>query len=53
MSTWRAVNHATTQLMMMYSLSHQATFIRTELLKECPYREDLRVVSDWEQMLMS
>ena len=50
-STWKAVNHATTQLMMMYSLSHQATFIRTVLLKERPYREDLRIVSDWEQML--
>lgn len=49
-STWKAVNHATTQLMMMYSLSHQATFIRTELLKARPYREDLRIVSDWEQM---
>lgn len=49
-STWKAVNHATTQLMMMCSLSHQATFIRTELLKERPYREDLRIVSDWEQM---
>lgn len=49
-SIWKAVNHATTQLMMMYSLSHQATFIRTELLKERPYREDLKIVSDWEQM---
>lgn len=49
-STWKAVNHATTQLMMMYSLSHQATFIRTALLKERPYREDLKIVSDWEQM---
>lgn len=49
-STWLAVNHATTQLMMMYSLSHQATFIRTELLKARPYREDLKIVSDWEQM---
>lgn len=49
-STWKAVNHATTQRMMMYSLSHQATFIRTELLKARPYREDLKIVSDWEQM---
>lgn len=49
-STWKAVNHATTQLMMMYSLSHQATFIRTELLKARPYRDDLKIVSDWEQM---
>lgn len=49
-TTWKAVSRATTQLMMMYSLSHQATFIRTELLKHRPYREDLRIVSDWEQM---
>lgn len=47
---WKAVNHASTYLMSMYSLSHQATFIKTELLKKRPYREDLKVVSDWEQM---
>lgn len=50
-TTWKSVNFVTTQLMMMYSLSHQATFIRTELLKKRPYREELRIVSDWEQML--
>lgn len=49
-SVWRAVNHLSVFLMAMYSLSHQATFIKTELLKTRPYREDLRVVSDWEQM---
>lgn len=49
---WRAVNNATTQLLMMYSLSHQATFIKTKLLKTRPYREDLKIVSDWEQMLV-
>lgn len=47
---WKAVNYASTYLMSMYSLSHQATFIKTELLKKRPYREDLKVVSDWEQM---
>lgn len=47
---WKAVNHASTYLMSIYSLSHQATFIKTELLKKRPYREDLKVVSDWEQM---
>lgn len=51
-TVWRAVNHATTHLMMMYSLSHQSTFIKTELLRNRPYREDLRIVSDWEQMLV-
>lgn len=47
---WRAVNDASTFLMSIYSLSHQATFIKTDLLKNRPYREDLKVVSDWEQM---
>lgn len=32
-------------------MSHQSTFIRTELLKKRPYREDLRIASDWEQEL--
>lgn len=49
-SVWKAVNHASTYLMSIYSLSHQATFIKTNLLKKRPYREDLKVVSDWEQM---
>lgn len=49
-TVWKAVNNVTTYLMAIYSLSHQATFIRTELLKQRPYREDLKVVSDWEQM---
>lgn len=47
---WKAVNDASTYLMSMYSLSHQATFIKTDMLKKRPYREDLKVVSDWEQM---
>jgi len=47
---WKAVNNTTTYLLSIYSLSHQATFIKTELLKKRPYREDLKVVSDWEQM---
>lgn len=32
------------------SLSHQSTFIRTELLKKRPYNESLKIVADWEQM---
>lgn len=32
------------------SLSHQATFIKSSLLKERPYDENYRLVSDWEQM---
>lgn len=49
-SVWKAVSQVTTYLMAIYSLSHQATFIRTDLLKQRPYREDLKIVSDWEQM---
>lgn len=49
-SVWKAVSQPTTYLMAIYSLSHQATFIHTSLLKQRPYREDLRIVSDWEQM---
>ena len=29
------------------TLNHQATFIKTKLLKENNYREDLKIVSDW------
>lgn len=32
------------------SCCHQSTFIKTELLKNRPYREDLKIISDWEQM---
>ena len=31
-------------------LSHQATFIRTQLLRERPYREDCPILADREQM---
>lgn len=47
---WKAVNRVSVYMMAIYSLSHQATFIRTSMLKERPYREDLKIVSDWEQM---
>lgn len=34
---------------MMYdSLSHQATFTRTSILKERPFSEEYKIVSDWE-----
>lgn len=32
-------------------LSHQATFIRTQLLRQRPYREDCPILADREQML--
>ena len=34
-----------------YYLSHPSTFIRSKLLKKRGYREDLKIVSDWEQQL--
>lgn len=49
-TVWKAPTNLSTYLMMIYSLSHQATFIKTSLLKNRPYREDLKIVSDWEQM---
>lgn len=33
------------------SLAHQASFIRTSLLKEFPYDESLKIVSDWKFFL--
>ena len=32
------------------ALSHQSTFIRTQLLKQRPYLETYKIASDWEQM---
>ena len=34
--------------MMYESLSHQATFTRTSILKERPFSEEYKIVSDWE-----
>lgn len=48
---WPAPRVLTAYVIVRYSLSHQSTFIRTELLKKRPYREDLRIASDWEQEL--
>ena len=41
----------TAYYMFYRALFHQATFIRTSLLKNHPYTETYRIVSDWEQML--
>ncbi len=40
----------TTRYLAQDTLMHPATFIHTRLLKERSYREDLRIVSDWEQI---
>ena len=36
--------------MMYESLSHQATFTRTSILKERPFSEEYKIVSDWESL---
>lgn len=36
--------------MMTSSLSHQCTFIKTDLLKKRPYDESLVITADWEEM---
>lgn len=33
------------------ALYHPSTFIRTQLLKERPYNEELKIVADWEEMV--
>lgn len=48
---WKSPEILTSYILMRYSLSHQSTFIKTKLLKNRPYREDFRIVSDWEQMI--
>ncbi|MGM9692686.1 MAG: glycosyltransferase family 2 protein [Alloprevotella sp.] len=47
----RAPQRISAYYMFHRALFHQATFIRTPLLKEMPYTETYRIVSDWEQML--
>lgn len=48
---WNAPRHFTAYMIVFYSINHQSTFIRTRLLKERPYRENLKIVADWEQQL--
>lgn len=35
------------QRLMVGSIGHQSTLIKTELLRNTPYREDLKIASDW------
>jgi len=49
--SWNAPRYFTSYMIVFYSINHQSTFIRTRLLKERPYREDLKIVADWEQQL--
>lgn len=40
--------HLTFEWLYQWSVSHQASFIKTELLKKYPYDEALKIVSDWK-----
>ena len=44
-------NMTLTQLLLSRGIYHQSTITRTSLLKEHPYREDLKIVSDWHFLL--
>ena len=35
--------------LLLGSINHQSTFTRTAILKESPYNENYRIVSDWEK----
>lgn len=48
---WSFEKQLTAYQLVRYSLSHQSTFIKAKLLHERPYREDFKIVSDWEQMI--
>lgn len=47
----RAPREITASQLSIVPLSHQATFIRTALLKARPYQVEYRILADWEQML--
>ncbi|MCI6823396.1 MAG: glycosyltransferase [Bacteroidales bacterium] len=46
----RPPREVTFEYMREKSLYHQATFIKTSMLKVRPYNETFRIISDWEQM---
>lgn len=48
---WPAPRKVRAYALVNKCMSHQSSFIRTELLKARPYREDLRILSDWEEMV--
>lgn len=37
------------EYLFINALNHQALFTRTEILRQYPYNENMRIVSDWEQ----
>lgn len=48
---WCSPRNLSAFVLVRYALSHQSTFIKADLLRKRPYREDLRIASDWEQEL--
>ena len=49
----KSPNEMTAFYMFNDSICHQATFIKTELLKSQPYDESLKLVSDWKHMFIN
>lgn len=45
--------HLTLGWLYQWSVSHQASFIKTDLLKKYPYDETLKIVSDWKFWLQT
>lgn len=39
--------------LIYFTLTHPSTFIKTNVLKNCPYDETLKIVGDWKQMFES
>lgn len=48
---WPAPREVRAYALVNKCMSHQSSFIRTALLKARPYREDFRILSDWEEMV--
>lgn len=49
----RPIAKVTKEHFYLTSISHQASFIKRALLLECPYDENLRLVSDWKFWLQT
>jgi len=52
-SLWYPPKELTLHYFLSSSISHQASFIRKDLLLKFPYNENNRIVSDWEFWLQS
>ena len=50
---WHSPHKCDVEYLIKYSLRHQASFIKRNMLITVPFDEQLRLVSDWKQMLVS